>query len=56
MSNMNYKGLSLATVIGRIPLDIHCPSRRRIQDDRLDRAFQHIFEQRGDVQCLHRFL
>ena len=43
------------TVIRRIPLDIHYPSRRRIQDDRLDQAFQRIFERHGDLLCLRRF-
>ncbi len=40
---------------GRIPLDIRCPSNRRIRDDRLDQAFQHIFDLHGDLQCLRRF-
>ena len=43
------------TAIERIPLDIHCSSRRRIRDDRLDQAFRRIFERHGDLQCLHRF-
>ena len=42
--------------LGGIPLDIHCPSRRRIRDDRLDQAFRRIFERHGDLQCLRRFL
>ena len=52
---MNYKGLLLVTTIARIPLDIHCPSRRRIRDDILDQAFRRIFERHGDLQCLHHF-
>jgi hypothetical protein len=43
------------TAIGRIPLDIRFPSRRRIRDDRLDQGFRRIFERHGDLQCLHRF-
>ena len=53
MSNMNYKGLLSVTSIERIPLDIRFPSRCRIQDDRLDQAFRHIFERRDDLQCLY---
>jgi hypothetical protein len=52
---MNYKRLLSVTATGRIPLDIRCPSPRRIRDDRLDRAFQRIFERHGDLQCLHHF-
>ena len=44
------------TAIGRIPLDIRFPSRRRIRDDRLGQAFRRIFERHGELQCLHRFL
>jgi hypothetical protein len=40
---------------GRIPLDIHCPSIRRVRDDILDQAFRRIFERHGDLQCLHYF-
>ena len=43
------------TAIGRIPLDIRFPLRRRIRDDRLDQAFRRIFERHGDLQYLHRF-
>jgi hypothetical protein len=58
MSNMNYKGLLLVRSNGceGIPLDIHCPLRRRIRDDTLDLAFRRIFERHGDLQCLRHFL
>ena len=39
-----------------MPLDIHCPSRRRIRDDRLDPAFQRIFERHVDLRYIRRFL
>ena len=55
MSNMNYKGLLLVTATERISLDIRCPSRCRIRDDRLDQAFRRIFERRVDLQCFRRF-
>lgn len=38
------------------PLDIHCSCLGRIQDDMLDRAFRHKFEQRDDMLYPRRFL
>jgi len=55
MSNMNYKGLLSVMMIARIPLDIHCAFHCRTQNDMLDRAFQHIIGQHGDLRFLHRF-
>ena len=38
-----------------MPLDIRCPSLRRIRNDILDQAFRRIIERHGDLQCLRRF-
>ena len=43
------------TTIERAPLDIHCPSRHRVQNDILDQAFRHMIARHGDLQCLHHF-
>jgi hypothetical protein len=46
----------MTIVFGRTPLDSHCPSHRKIQDDRLDQAFRRIFERHADLLCPHHFL
>jgi hypothetical protein len=52
---MDYKGLSLVTMIARLPLDIRCPSRHRIRNDMLDQAFRRMIARHGDLQSLRRF-
>jgi hypothetical protein len=55
MSDMNYKGLLLETMIARIPLDIRCPSRHRIRNDMLGQASRRRIGRHGDLQFLRRF-
>ena len=43
------------TAIGRIPLDIRCPSRHRIRNDMLDQAFRRMIARHGGLQWLRRF-